>query len=393
MNFNQFKSALHNFKSDFMSKKNIISRFSQLLIVLLAISSTLSAQTGCLKGHYSFDGNAKDILGNLSEGKVFGPMLTSDRFGHDSAAYFFDGIDDYLLLDSTIFDTLIITMWYKSENSIDSGVHFCQPGRFEILEYPDYDNDLYYDYFNFNVSNNQGSSAYLSSNQVFTQGYQFVAYKIIDYSSGVLIEFYLNGRLIASDTQLTGPLHQSTGSLSVGIMTNEQDIPLPWSENFFYGGYIDDIKIYTCDNIAIDSLYHAEMYENPISTTCFDTVVTQVTDSIIVTTYDTVYTHITVEDTLNIVVPTGLAAPNDLTMILVYPNPASTFITIDNGDYQNISGYSIIIYNELGQPVFNQVINQALFSVDISTWPNGSYFLQVENTTGNIVESKYIVLQ
>lgn len=43
-----------------------------------------------------FDGDARDTSGNGHHGEVFGPVLTTDRFGQTDAAYAFDGRNDYI---------------------------------------------------------------------------------------------------------------------------------------------------------------------------------------------------------------------------------------------------------------------------------------------------------
>lgn len=52
-----------------------------------------------LKAHYTFSGNANDISGNNLNGVTFGNIqLTTDRFGNPNSAYYFDGIDDKIIV-------------------------------------------------------------------------------------------------------------------------------------------------------------------------------------------------------------------------------------------------------------------------------------------------------
>ena len=81
-------------------------------------------------------------------------------------------------------------------------------------------------------------------------------------------------------------------------------------------------------------------------------------------------------------------------LIQIYPNPASDHITIDNGNYTAMSGYSIKIENNAGQQVFQSLINQAQFYVDLSTWSgNGLYFVHLIDAQGNTITVRKIVLQ
>jgi hypothetical protein len=102
----------------------------------------------------------------------------------------------------------------------------------------------------------------------------------------------------------------------------------------------------------------------------------------------------TVTDTLIINTTLGLPAPNNENTILIYPNPASDHITIDNGNYTSMAGYTIKIENNAGQQVFQSLINQAQFYVDLSTWSgNGLYFVHLIDAQGNTVTVRKIVLQ
>jgi hypothetical protein len=120
----------------------------------------------------------------------------------------------------------------------------------------------------------------------------------------------------------------------------------------------------------------------------------QIADTCItnVTIYDTLLT--TVTDTLIINTTLSLPAPNNENTILIYPNPASDHITIDNGNFAAMAGYSIKIENNAGQQVFQNTINQAQFDVDLSTWTgNGLYFVHLIDPLNNTVTVRKIVLQ
>ncbi len=118
----------------------------------------------------------------------------------------------------------------------------------------------------------------------------------------------------------------------------------------------------------------------------------QIADTCITTVFDTLLT--TVTDTLIINTSLGLPAPNNENTILVYPNPANDHITIDNGNFAAMAGYSIKIENNAGQQVFQSAINQVQFYVDLSTWTgNGLYFVHLIDPQNNTVTVRKIVLQ
>ena len=73
--------------------------------------------------HYDFSGSADDRSGNDFHGVVNGASLVKDRFGIPNSAYYFDGVDDNIvvphdsLLNIGIYEDFIISMWIKpSEN-------------------------------------------------------------------------------------------------------------------------------------------------------------------------------------------------------------------------------------------------------------------------------------
>ena len=63
-----------------------------------------------------FNGNAKDQSENGREGVLMGgPTLTRDRFGNENSAYFFDGVDDYMLFDTVDLKLPVtISLWYMT---------------------------------------------------------------------------------------------------------------------------------------------------------------------------------------------------------------------------------------------------------------------------------------
>lgn len=109
--------------------------------------------------------------------------------------------------------------------------------------------------------------------------------------------------------------------------------------------------------------------------------------------YDT--TFVTVTDTLIInAVLTGVIPPNNINTLKIYPNPSSTHITIDNGDYTSMNGYTIRIENSLSQTVFTSLIDQSSFYIDLSGWSShGLYFVYIIDNLGNTIETRKIIIQ
>jgi hypothetical protein len=65
------------------------------IILLVDLPAQVSLDSG-LVAYYPFNGNAEDKSGNENHGMVFGAVLSTDRFGVDSAAFEFDGTSSYI---------------------------------------------------------------------------------------------------------------------------------------------------------------------------------------------------------------------------------------------------------------------------------------------------------
>jgi hypothetical protein len=182
------------------------------------------------------------------------------------------------------------------------------------------------------------------------------------------VSFYgLNTVTFIIDSLSSSPTYTwSTGQTGNSITVNPNNMPFVWVSN---GSCRDTI------------------FFNSQAATVYDTVT--------VTTYDTITTSIAVTDTLIInAVLSGLNPPNNTNTLQVYPNPARTHITIDNGNFALMNGYTVRINNTLGQTVFSQAVNQQQFFIDLSGWTgNGFYYLDLLDPQGNSIERKVIVVQ
>lgn len=128
------------------------------------------------------------------------------------------------------------------------------------------------------------------------------------------------------------------------------------------------------------------------SGTCKDTsdvVLLHVSDTCIATKL------VSVTDTLFIDVNlTGIAAPNNINKVKIYPNPANDHVTLYFGNYTSMSGYTIKIKNNLGQEVYNAPVTQQSEYIDLNGWSgNGIYFVHVIDASSNTLEIKKIILQ
>ena len=76
------------------------------------------------------------------------------------------------------------------------------------------------------------------------------------------------------------------------------------------------------------------------------------------------------------------AISDNFNFIKISPSSTSTHIFIDNGDYQSMNGYSIKITCNDGKTIFEELIKQQKFYVDISLCGSlGVYYVSIINNT------------
>lgn len=191
---------------------------------------------------------------------------------------------------------------------------------------------------------------------------------------------------------------QTGGSVSFSATTSDPNPNYVWQSDFGQGFQtLNNFGNYSGANtsaLTINNLQLANHLQQirAISTSgnCLDS-----SNVATITITDTCINYITVTDTLIINTTLSvLSPPNNVNTIKVYPNPASTQITIDYGDYTLMNGYILQIVNTLGQTMYNTPINQQSSYIDLTTWTgNGLYFVQIVDPQSNVIENRKIVIQ
>ncbi|MDA7502167.1 T9SS type A sorting domain-containing protein [Chitinophagales bacterium] len=72
----------------------------------------------------------------------------------------------------------------------------------------------------------------------------------------------------------------------------------------------------------------------------------------------------------------------------VYPNPASDFFYLE---VENFPGASIIVYNAIGQVVWNGSLTDSRIGIDSSAWSDGMYFVEVANEVDRKVQRVEVI--
>ncbi len=81
-----------------------------LLMSIIGISQNIPKKD--LIGWWEFNDNTNDLSGYGNDGEVNGAKLTSDRFGEENSAYYFDGIYDYIKVDNLYIEPFILRRNY-----------------------------------------------------------------------------------------------------------------------------------------------------------------------------------------------------------------------------------------------------------------------------------------
>ena len=316
--------------------------------------------TNGLVGYWPFNGNANDESGNGNNGKVNGATLTSDRNGNVDKAFYFDGINNNLMISSSsslssieTLNKITIAGWFNNQNinvnSVFSLVNKYNPvndGGWEIIlakNYANWSTDAYV-----NTTN-----SCLPALPVQSWVHIAITY---DKNANTVI-LYANGNKVC-DTNCSYTINNTNnGPLYFGYS--------PGGPDEYSRGKIDDIGIW---NRALTQEEISNLYNSVSSNEC-----------------------------LTMTIKTGALSTNPVTYtntVNIYPNPANDHITIDCGNLANVAGWNIKITNMLGQEVFNQPMNTQQYYVSLNTWSGkGVYFVKIINGQNEVVNIKKIILQ
>lgn len=363
-----------------------------LVLTMMVFTTTISAAlpTDSLVGYWPFNANSLDESGNNNDGSNIGVELVADRFGNDSSAYYFDA-NDHITINSTnlphsLTDAYTFSVWMNPDSSVWVAgwrtVLFMGQNSPNAGTQIDYQQPIENSHRISHGTYGNGLDSTKSGGIFNTWNHVVATY------DGTTRKTYLNGVLFGED---------SYSSLNITSMAME----IGRREHSFLGS-LDDIRVYSKALNATDimNLYNERMYTDTTYVTIFDTTYTTINETLVTDVFDTthimVYDSISVTDTLIITVAmTGIAPPNNMNTIKVFPNVAHDMMYINTGDnYANMSAYTIKILNTLGTTVFENLVDQQLFTIDLSTLgEKGIYFLQIIDATSQIIDIRKVILQ
>jgi len=230
------------------------SGHGKVTITLLSAPATIELDRG-LVAHYPMDNNSKDVIRGNDLTAYGDATLTSDRFGHQDSAYYFDGTGDYLKSSSNIgisgTAARTLVYWQKPDNS---SYGTSADGKYpHIINWGSYSNTNgngngfgTYATDSTNHMMGYGHGADLDSGEPLTNQWENWA---VSYD-GSEMKIYKNGNL-----KNVGSRSLSTTDTELWVGSVMENIANP---NRFFKGDIDEIRIYdrVLNSAEIQALYH-----------------------------------------------------------------------------------------------------------------------------------------
>jgi hypothetical protein len=222
-----------------------------LIAAIIIYMGNLHSQTNLDSGlvaYYPFNGNANDEGGNGNNGSVFGATLTMDRFGNDSSAYSFNGIDNYIgypVLWGSSPDSITLLAWFNIGSSQSDGkiLYHGDNGEFQL----------------FVGGDTAWAGVHLGQNVTdpwyYVRGFspqnEWQMLTAI-WTRGQLLRLYLNGALVDSISVSMDELLDPGSGYQPSIGSYGRTL------GAYFNGIIDDIRIYerAITNQEIDSLFN-----------------------------------------------------------------------------------------------------------------------------------------
>lgn len=216
-----------------------------------------------LIAYYPFNQNVFDESGKAHHATIFGnPQFAQDRFGRPDSAMLFDGVDDWLEVNSSsLFPSQAITMcyWVNRNNNEITGLqnYISKEQSFQSYIYADkkFASGLW--------AGTPGLwSGYYSGNFSVTNLNDWIFYAFTWDNNTKTANVYIDGVLVNSEIETNPNFFLRTSSYPLYIGKNG-------SANVYHiQGYMDDIRIYNTALVESDvqNLYHENGWTgNPIN--------------------------------------------------------------------------------------------------------------------------------
>ncbi len=415
-------------------KKNLVLTIATLLAINVALFAQVPnyVPTNGLVGWWPFNGNANDESGNGNNGTVNGATLTSDRFGTVNKAYSFNGTDNFIkcLNAGPIGNpTVTASFWMKTSQTtyghiIGYGNNDVYGADFRVLISPSTNCSKTIQFDNY------GSVLAKSDAQNNTWDFYTVIYDGSLGSNTSITKIYKNGAIIAT----------TCDSVNSGVTSISNLFPITFGryhgtiQTGFYNGSLDDIGMW---NRALTQQEITDLYNAVNCTLAVSTQPSNQTSAIgssatfITSTNDPSVTYqwqtnlglgfqnlgnagqysgvnndtLTVSNTtsintnqafrcifnsgscsdtsntatLTVTNSTGIASSMKQVDVLVFPNPASTQLSIQTAELSKEKSFNILDNN--GKVVYRGNTKGQTTTIDLRNLNNGLYVLVFQDGT------------
>lgn len=240
------------------NKKNFI------IMLSFCFSMQALAQVNLQQGlvaYYPFNGNANDESGNGNNGTVYGATLTTDRFGNQNSAFYFDGENNNIEISDNVSlrpQYISISAWAYPESSQGMLLGKSVYSNAASEQYA-----LGAGHFYFNIKRNSFCQPGFGWNWVGNSGYSLYNwYHAIGTYDGSIMKIFVNGILVATNTNVQGPIDGCEGgNLRIGKWWANDP------QNF--KGKLDDIRIYNraLSQDEVNALYNEGIYLTEVTIT------------------------------------------------------------------------------------------------------------------------------
>jgi hypothetical protein len=341
---------------------------------------------------YPFNDNGDDESGNNYDASIYGVTSSADRYLQEGSAYSFDGINDRIILPDD--DNLkpdfpfSVSLWFVADEFSDATRMLYSSDEYSGI------------YSGFYIGYNPSGS--ISAGYCDGQGYgpnhrrtkHTNEYILMDewYHLTVVfneendIDIYLN-------CELSPGYYSGTGT-SLGNLGGNGVIGRNLGHSVVYDNYhkgkIDDIRFYSKALNSSDILDLCGEIPQ-----CSNLISYQDTIVVYDTTFVTITDYVSVTDTLVIDVIFSSVNEEELTTQLkVYPNPTNDLLYINTGDYTNITEYTVKIVDSAGSLVYISYLTDQVLEVSMDSFgSNGLYFVQIIDDSGELIDTRKILLQ
>ncbi|MDB4798463.1 leucine-rich repeat protein [Verrucomicrobia bacterium] len=221
-----------------------------------------------LVAYYPLNENAKDFSGNNLNGTVSGAVLTTDRFGREDSAYYFDGVDDLIsvvddegLLNFGSSD-FSLTAWVQTESKES---HRYVVAKYKQNEFFGYGLGVTFQVPFAFIADTDSELAFIQSiasalpeNSVAGKEWHLLS---VTYDRSGPQRVYLDHRLVvASDIRAESGAVENLQPLTIGAQ----------SGGYHFEGKIDDVRVYDRELSAEEVALLYDLEKTDVSDLTFD---------------------------------------------------------------------------------------------------------------------------